>query len=89
MAGPLGIEFPGAVYHVTARGDGRHLVFRDGDDRNRFLEILDRTIFIRKWILHAYCLMGNHYHLHTSLTPFPPLTIAYCAEQIYRRCMTS
>ena len=63
MARPLRVEFPGAVYHVTARGDGRGVIFRDDRDRANFLEILGRTVSLRRWICHAYCLMGNHYHL--------------------------
>ncbi len=63
MARPLRIEFPGAVYHVTARGDGRGTIFRDDADRRVFLEILQRTVSLRRWACHAYCLMGNHYHL--------------------------
>ena len=63
MARPLRIEFPGAVYHVTARGDGRGTIFRDDADRRKFLEILERTVSVRRWVCHAYCLMGNHYHL--------------------------
>ena len=63
MARPIRIEFPGAVYHVTARGAGRGMIFRDDADRAKFLEILERTVSLRRWIVHAYCLMGNHYHL--------------------------
>lgn len=63
MARPLRIEFPGAVYHVTAQGDGRLAIFRDDADRERFLAILENAATLRKWVCHAYCLMGNHYHL--------------------------
>lgn len=63
MARPLRIEFPGAVYHVTARGDGRQAIFRDDADRAKFLGVLESTVALRKWVCHAYCLMGNHYHL--------------------------
>ena len=63
MARPLRIEFPGAVYHVTARGDGRQAIFRDDADRESFLAILGNAVSLRKWVCHAYCLMGNHYHL--------------------------
>ena len=63
MPRPLRIEYPGAVYHVTSRGDGRMAVFRDDGDREIFLDILGDTVALRKWVCHAYCLMGNHYHL--------------------------
>lgn len=73
MARPLRIEFAGAVYHVTARGDRRQTIFKDDEDRQRFLGILARTVALRKWICHAYCLMGNHYHLLIE-TPEPDLS---------------
>jgi len=63
MARPLRIEYPGAVYHVTARGNARAAVFLDDDDRRRFLALLAETAERERWTCHAYCLMGNHYHL--------------------------
>jgi len=63
MARPLRIEFPGAVYHLTARGNRRENIFFSDEDREGFLQILDRTVSRYKWICHAYCLMDNHYHL--------------------------
>ena len=63
MARPLRIEFPGALYHVTARGHARAAVFLDDDDRRRFLALLAETAERRGWTCHAYCLMANHYHL--------------------------
>ncbi|MBS1225325.1 MAG: addiction module toxin RelE [Proteobacteria bacterium] len=63
MARPLRIEFAGALYHVTSRGDGREAIFLDDDDRNRFLEGLAEVVRHCNWAIHAYCLMGNHYHL--------------------------
>ena len=63
MARPLRIEYPGAYYHVTSRGNERKAIFRDGSDRRKFLELLSSSIkqFILR--LHAYVLMDNHYHL--------------------------
>ena len=63
MARPLRIEYPGAVYHVTSRGDGRRKIFTDDTDRKQFLTILGATIRKYNWLCHAYCLMDNHYHL--------------------------
>lgn len=63
MARPLRIEFPGAIYHVTSRGNERKDVFRDDKDRATFLCILTRCCNLFNWLCHAYCLMGNHYHL--------------------------
>lgn len=39
MAHPLRIEFPGALYHVTSRGNARQIIFRDDEDREMFLEL--------------------------------------------------
>ena len=63
MAGPIRIEYPGAVYHVTARGNARMAVFVDDADRMGFLGILEDVIKRFNWLCHSYCLMGNHYHL--------------------------
>ena len=63
MARPLRIEYPGAVYHVTSRGNEKKPVFRDDIDRENFLNTLQHVNKRYNWICHAYCLMTNHYHL--------------------------
>lgn len=63
MSRPLRLEFPAAVYHVTARGNARQAIFADDADRERFLELLGREVQQQRWRCHAYCQMGNHYHL--------------------------
>jgi putative transposase len=63
MSRPLRIEFAGAYYHVTSRGNRRKSIFRDNRDRESFLEILRKVNLRYHWICHAYCLMDNHYHL--------------------------
>lgn len=63
MARPLRIEFPGALYHVTARGNDRGLIFLDNADRLSFLATVGKTMARWRWRGYAYCLMGNHYHL--------------------------
>jgi REP-associated tyrosine transposase len=63
MARPLRIEFPGAIYHLTARGNGRAEIFLDDFDREAFLCVLGDVVGRYNWICHAYCLMGNHYHI--------------------------
>ena len=63
MARPLRVEYPGAVYHVTSRGNERKTTFKDNKDRNIFLETVQRINHRYNFICHAYCLMGNHYHL--------------------------
>jgi len=63
MARPLRIEYPGAVYHVMARGNQGRSIFKDDRDRERFLEALGESCEKTGWQVHAYVLMGNHYHL--------------------------
>src|SRR5574341_1963263 len=63
MARPLRIEYDGALYHVTSRGNERKAIFKDDADRQLFLGILSRVTERFHWICHAYCLMDNHYHL--------------------------
>jgi putative transposase len=63
MARPLRIEFPGAVYHVTSRGNAKQAIFIDDEDRGRFLDVLTMAVERFNWLCHAYCLMENHYHL--------------------------
>lgn len=63
MARPLRIEYPGAVYHITSRGNDKKAIFKDDHDRKTFLEILAGVNKRYHWICHAYCLMDNHYHL--------------------------
>jgi len=63
MARPLRVEFPGALYHVTSRGNAGQEVFLDDGDRLNFLDILAEVVERYRFICYAYCLMGNHYHL--------------------------
>lgn len=63
MARPLRIEYPGAVYHITGRGNERKPIYKDDHDREAFLSILKRTNDRHNWTCHSYCLMDNHYHL--------------------------
>ena len=63
MARPLRIEFAGALYHVTSRGDGREDIYTGDHDREVWLEILGQVSERFNWTIHAYCQMGNHYHL--------------------------
>lgn len=69
MARPLRIEFPGAIYHVTARGDRREPIFEDDDDRLSLLSVIAQSMQRFDAVVLAYCLMGNHYHfvIHTRL----------------------
>ena len=63
MARPLRLEFAGALYHVTSRGDRREAIYEDDGDRKGFLDLLGDVCGECNWTCHAYCLMTNHYHL--------------------------
>lgn len=63
MARPLRITYPGAFYHVTSRGNEQKDVFRSQRDREKFLEYLASATERYGAVIHAYCLLSNHYHL--------------------------
>ena len=63
MPRQLRIQYPGAIYHVMNRGDRREAIFHDNADRRRFLETLGQACAKTEWLILAYCLMGNHFHL--------------------------
>lgn len=63
MTRPLRIEFPGAVYHVTARGDQLNSIYREDTDRYVWLEVLGLVCARFNFVTHAYCQMTNHFHL--------------------------
>jgi putative transposase len=63
VARPIRIEYPGAAYHVMARGNRGERIFHDDADRHRFLETLGEACEKTGWRIHAYVLMANHYHL--------------------------
>ena len=62
MARQLRIEYPGAWYHVTSRGNERGDIFEDDKDRIRFLGSLEESIERYKVEVHCYVLMSNHFH---------------------------
>ncbi|WP_247682600.1 transposase [Pseudoalteromonas sp. MMG013] len=63
MARPLRLEFAGALYHVTSRGNERKPIYLEPADFDLFLAQLERVCERFNWYIHAYCLMTNHYHL--------------------------
>ena len=73
MTRPLRIEFKGAVYHITSRGNARQAIFLDEKDFADFLSVLCSVVKRYHFILHAYCLMNNHYHLLIE-TPYGNLS---------------
>lgn len=63
MTRPLRVQYPGALYHVTNRGNERKAIFNDDIDRKEFLNILSQSIETYGIILHSFVLMKNHWHL--------------------------
>ena len=65
-------QYPGAVYHLMARGDGGKVIFENDEDRKGFLYRLGQVCGSHGWRVHAWVLMGNHFHLLLE-TPEPNL----------------
>ncbi len=63
MGRSLRIQYPGAYYHVTSRGNERKAIFKTKGDRKGFLSYLKSAYLRYGAIIHVYCLMNNHYHL--------------------------
>ena len=63
MARQVRIEYPGAMYHVMARGNRRDRIFLDEDDRRCFLKTIGEACGMTGWRIHAWVLLDNHYHL--------------------------
>ncbi|WP_220464243.1 transposase [Colwellia sp. MB3u-8] len=63
MSRPLRMEYAGALYHVTSRGDRQEDSYEEDADPRLFLSVLGDVCISYNWVCHAYCLMSNHYHL--------------------------
>ncbi len=63
MARPLRLEFSGALYHITSRGNRQSAIYESDEDREDFLLVLADVCKTYNWSCYAYCLMDNHYHL--------------------------
>lgn len=74
MSRSLRIEYAGACYHITARGDGGEAIVRDEDDRQRFVATLGESCAKVGWQVHAYCLLAGHFHLVIE-TPQPAMVM--------------
>ena len=79
MSRPLRLEFSGALWHVTARGNERKAIYRDYEDRRDWLELLGTVVGDWNWKLHAYVLMPNHFHL---LVETPDMTLSDGMRQL-------
>lgn len=63
MARPLRVQYPGACYHVTSRGNEQKAIFKSRKDREKFLSYLESAVVRYGAVIHVWCLMDNHYHL--------------------------
>ncbi|WP_330924927.1 transposase [Candidatus Sororendozoicomonas aggregata] len=63
MSRPLRIEYAGALYHVTSRGNERQPIYREEKDFDLFIDVLANVCRQFNWVVHSWCLMTNHYHL--------------------------
>ena len=63
MARPLRLELPGALHHVTSRGDRREDIYLNDADRQRWLDLLGEVCVRHNWLCHVYCLMDNHFQI--------------------------
>lgn len=63
MTRPLRLEFPGALYHVTSRGNRRSRIYHDDADRAAWLDVLALVCERHHCVVYSYCLMSNHFHL--------------------------
>src|SRR5690625_7770112 len=75
MARKPRIWYPGATYHITARGNRRDSLFLDPQDYQRYLNLMKACWDIDYFYIHAYSLMRNHIHLLLDTTDKPPATI--------------
>ena len=79
MARPIRLDYSGALWHVTARGNERKPIYRDSEDCTAFVDVLGRTVARYRWQLHAFVLMPNHYHL---LVETPVATLSRGMRQL-------
>ncbi|MGW8389658.1 REP-associated tyrosine transposase [Pseudoduganella sp. HUAS MS19] len=88
------VVFPGAIYHVTSRGNRRAAIYHDQRDHMIWLDTLSETVDNHKLKIHAYCLMPNHYHLlmetvHANLSvAMHQLNALYCQHFNHRHGLT-
>lgn len=79
MTRPLRLEFPGALYHVTSRGNRQKPIFHDDSDRYAWQETLGLVCRRHHFIVHSFCQMGNHFHL---LVETPEANLAQGMRQL-------
>ena len=83
MTRPSRIDFAGALYHITSRGDGREDIYRHDADRQTYLEVLAEVCERFNWWGHAYCLMTNHYVVSRSIPQGRSQILPHRARQFF------
>ncbi len=73
MTRPLRIEYSGAFYHITSRGNEKKNIFKNETDYKKLLSYFETATERYKAVIHVYCIMSNHYHLLLE-TPFGNLS---------------
>jgi putative transposase len=63
MSRPIRVEYAGAIYHVTVRGNGGHDIFRDDGDRRLLFSRFEKSVELFHARVHLFCLIDNHFHL--------------------------
>jgi putative transposase len=76
MARSLRIQYEGAVYHVSSRGNERKEIFKDEIDRKAFLDLLADSLKTYSVTLYCYVLMENHFHFLLEMR-IPVIMITY------------
>ena len=84
MSRPLRIEFAGALYHVTSRGNERKPIFWEEQDFELFLEVLDEVCLRFNWVIHAWHLKGSRHLIYA--TGFNPQEPDHEPSFTYRVC---
>lgn len=79
------IWYPGAIYHVTGRGNRRAAIFYDDHDYSKYLSLLSETQQTYPFQLHAFCLMPNHLHLLLETTDTNIRDIMWSIQTPYAR----
>jgi REP element-mobilizing transposase RayT len=64
---PPRVELAGGIFHVASRGVAQQAIYRDDEDRGRFLGLLAEVVLEQRWRCLTYCLLGNHFHLVIQL----------------------
>ncbi|RIW28248.1 transposase [Bacillus salacetis] len=77
--------FPGAMYHITARGNRKDLIYHEREDYHYYLHLLEKAQKRYPFKLHSYCLMPNHIHLLIETEMHSPSTIIHYIHSLYAR----